>query len=600
MPLANVQLTPQFVQAVRDAVDIIEVASQATRLKKSGRNWSGLCPLHKEKSPSFSVDPGRGLFYCFGCGQGGDAIKLHMALTGDDFPAAMEALAKRFGVPLPTPAARSGRGREEERDLETVLEAAAEFFRDRLARDAAASSYLRERRIPPALAERFSLGYAPAGWRDLVQALHPRIAMGDLLAAGLAARPEGGGEPYDRFRHRLMFPIRNASGRLVGFGGRTLGDDRAKYINTAETERFHKGTMLYGLDEARRTIREGGRAVLVEGYFDLLAVVEAGVEGVVASMGTALTPDQAKLLARYGEEVVVAYDGDPAGEAAARRALPLLLAERLAVRRARFAAGHDPDSLRLAEGAPALAATLERADDLVLGEIESAIPAEVHRSPHLRAGAAKAVVALLGPIPDAVLRYSYGKLAADRLGIPAPLLLGRLGVGERSLVAPAPVAAGETTPGVRAEEEALRLLLAAADAGDELPGPEEMPLAEVFLDPVLRKFFETFLVLYSAESARRAPSTRELLARLGDVPEAAARASRLLLEFEGLSGGPARLSVAFAGLRRRWLKERRRAVAAELEQAERRGDAARVGELLVERERLTRELHALGGERAAS
>ncbi|HEX2643683.1 MAG TPA: DNA primase, partial [Thermoanaerobaculia bacterium] len=389
MSLGNVHITPQLVQAVRDAVDIVALASDHTRLRKAGRRYQGLCPIHKEKTPSFSVDPVQGLFYCFGCGAGGDAIKLHMQVTGDDFPAAIEALATRYGIPLPSRMEKAG-GRPE-RNLDGALQAAAEYFADQLRKSAEARAYLERRQIPAELIERFGLGYAPDGWRNLVQALHPRIPMADLEAAGLAGRSEKRqGEPFDRFRHRLMFPIHSPTGHLVGFGGRTLGDDPAKYINTAETDRFHKGFLLYGLSQGKREIRESGRAVLVEGYFDVIGTVACGVEGAVAGMGTALTPEQAKLLSRYAEEVVVAYDGDNAGQNAFRRALPLLLGEGLGVRRASFPAGHDPDSLRLAEGSAAVVAAFDAAEDAVMVEMDNLIPRGAARDPREQSKAATA------------------------------------------------------------------------------------------------------------------------------------------------------------------------------------------------------------------
>src|SRR4029077_5868490 len=194
--------------------------------------------------------------------------------------------------------------------------------------------------------------------------------LSDLEAAGLVGRSEKSGEPYDRFRNRLMFPIYTPAGRLVGFGGRTLGDDVAKYVNTSETEQFHKGNLLYGLHLAKREVRESGRAVLVEGYFDVIGAVACGLEGAIAGMGTALTPEQAKLLSRYAEEVVVAYDGDNAGENAFRRALPLLLGDGLAVRRARFPGTHDPDSLRLGQGGGAGRAAIGKAEDAGGGELD--------------------------------------------------------------------------------------------------------------------------------------------------------------------------------------------------------------------------------------
>ncbi|HYN23391.1 MAG TPA: DNA primase, partial [Thermoanaerobaculia bacterium] len=424
MSLGNVHLTPQLVQAVRDAVDVLAIASEHTRLRKAGRRYQGLCPLHKEKTPSFSVDPVQGLFYCFGCGAGGDAIKLHMLATGDDFPAAIESLAGRYGIPLPSRETKAGARME--RDLEGALQAAAGFFTDQLRKSSFAREYLEKRRIPPELIERFGLGYAPDGWRNLIPALQARVPMADLEAAGLAARSERGGEPYDRFRNRLMFPIHNASGRLVGFGGRTLGDDQAKYVNTNETDRFHKGLLLYGLHLAKREIRDTGRAVLCEGYFDVIGAVACGLEGSVAGMGTALTPEQAKQLSRYAEEVVVAYDGDNAGETAFRRALPLLLAEGMGVRRARFPGGHDPDSLRLEAGPAAVATAVGEAEDAVITELVRLVPTDTARDPRLQATAAAAVVDLLRPIPDPILRYGYTRIAAGQMGMSADVLARRL------------------------------------------------------------------------------------------------------------------------------------------------------------------------------
>ncbi|MCP4658530.1 MAG: DNA primase, partial [bacterium] len=363
MALGNVHLTPQLVQAVRDTVDIVEIAGEMTRLKQRGKRYKGLCPFHKEKTPSFSVDHAAGLFYCFGCGTGGDAIKLYMQQSGDDFPAAIEALARRYGIPLPA-APVSGRAKQE-RDVGGALEAAAEFFAAGLRKSEFARRYLDERQISPALRELYGLGYAPDGWRNLLEAVRGRIPLEDLIAAGLVGRSAKSDEPYDRFRHRLMFPIYTPSGRLVGFGGRTLGDDPAKYVNTAETERFHKGNLLFGFHQAKRALRDGGRALLVEGYFDVLGAAASGIDGSVAGMGTALTPEQARLLARYVDEVTIGYDGDEAGEKATRRSLPILLAAGLTVRRALFPAGHDPDSLRVEAGAAAVRERVEAAEDAV-------------------------------------------------------------------------------------------------------------------------------------------------------------------------------------------------------------------------------------------
>lgn len=598
MALSHLQISPQLVQAVRDAVDIVGIAAEHTRLTRTGRRFKGLCPLHKEKTPSFSLDAEQGLFYCFGCGAGGDAIKLHMLLSGDDFPAAIESLAQRYGIPIPKVAIVRDREGGSERDLEPVLAAAEEFFAAELGRSSEASGYLERRRIPVELRERFGLGYAPNDWRRLLGALHPRFPLADLEAAGLVARPEGGGEPYDRFRHRLIFPIRNASGRLTGFGGRTLGDDKAKYLNTAETERFHKGSLLYGLDRARRAIRDTRRALLVEGYFDVLAAVAAGVEGTVASMGTALTPEQAQLLARYAEEVVVGYDGDEAGENASRRALAILLAEKLGVRRARFGAGHDPDSLRLSAGERAVAAAIEEASDLVVLELDRLIPADVYRHPRVRARAATAVAELLSPIRDAVLRYSYGRLAADRLGVPAELLWQRLGVGREALKAAAAEPAAHRSEVRSIEERALQQLLDPETPSGSVPAWDSLPPAEAFLDPGCRNIYAAFHALYR-EGKGEVPGVREVLARLGEARDSLDGFASLMLETGASVAGP-RLDETLRELLRRWQKQRQRQLASEISEAERRGDVALRDQLLNEKNHLSHELHARSGSAPAT
>jgi DNA primase len=608
MALGNVHITPQLVQAVRDAADIVAVASEHTRLRKGGRRLQGLCPIHKEKSPSFSVDPVQGLFYCFGCGAGGDAIKLHMLTSGDDFPAAIEALAMRFGVPLPSRTEkRAGWTGGGEKDLEGALQAAAQFFIDQLRKAPGPLKYLEDRRIPPELVERFGLGYAPEGWHTLQQALHPRIPLADLEAAGLVGRSERSNEPYDRFRHRLIFPIHNASGRLVGFGGRTLGDDKAKYINTSETDRFHKGFLLYGLHQAKREIRETGRAVLCEGYFDVIGTVACGFEGAVAGMGTALTPEQSKLLARYAEEVVVAYDGDAAGENAFRRALPLLLAEGISVRRARFPGSHDPDSLRLEAGEAAVAEAVNVAEDAVTAEIERLVPSGTAGDPPAQARAATAVTELLRPIPDAILRYGYARIAAERLDVPVEMLSRRAGAGaDRQQARPASQAPaarpeagaresaasrherGETGPRVvrSLEEQILERLL----QGEEpVPPLEELPAPEVFLDTECRNIYQTFCALYAGAAGSR-PDTRAVTAALGHEGGIVDRLAMILLEG---SFAPGRIGLleSLDKLEDRWLRQRQKELAGAIREALRLKDDLRATQLYEEKRNLGLSLH---------
>jgi DNA primase len=633
MPLGNVSLTPQLIQAVRDAVDIVAIASEHTRLRKAGRRYQGLCPLHKEKTPSFSVDPMQGLFYCFGCGAGGDAIKLHMLATGDDFPAAIESLAQRHGIPLPARAVRAGA--PPERDLEGALNAAQRFFTEQLQRSPLARSYLAGRRVSAELIERFGLGYAPDSWRALIEALAPRLPLADLEAAGLAGRSERDHKPYDRFRNRLMFPIHNASGRLVGFGGRTLGDDKAKYINTAETDRFHKGHLLYGLFQARQEIRESRCAVLVEGYFDVVATVASGRAGTVAGMGTALTQEQARLLARYADEVVVAYDGDRAGETAFERGLPILLAEGLGVRRAVFGEGHDPDSLRLASGEAAVAEAVDGAEDAVVTLLRRAIPGPMASS-RLKASQAEAIAALLDPIRDPLMRYDYARRAAELLGVPDKEFLSRLkelkgwqGVAPRGGAAdagrshPSPPgsfgaaggtsAGGATTAGPRLvrtlEEQVLANLLQAGVTGGPggVPPAGDLPPAEVFFDSECRNIYRTFCALYSgrgaepsgaggteppAGTATAPPTARAVLTALASQDAVVDRMAHILLE-EPFDPGKSGLPESLDKLVRRWRQQRLRELQSEIAEAQRRGDQARLTSLVIEKTSLSQSLQGI-------
>lgn len=611
MPLGNVSLTPQLVQAVRDAVDIVAIASDHTRLRKAGRRYQGLCPLHKEKTPSFSVDPVQGLFYCFGCGAGGDAIKLQMLATGDDFPAAIEALAQRYAIPLPSRAVRACGAPE--RDLEGALAAAARFFADQLRRSATAQSYLAGRRVSPELVERFGLGYAPDGWQGLTNALAQRVALADLEAAGLVGRTEEG-RSYDRFRHRLMFPIHNQSGRLVGFGGRTLGDDKAKYVNTVETERFHKGHLLYGLFQARQEIREDRRAVLVEGYFDVIATVASGRSGTVAGMGTALTQEQARLLARYADEVVVAYDGDGAGETAFERALPILLAEGLGVLRARFGEGHDPDSLRLASGEAAVAAAIDAAEDAVVLQLRRAIPAPM-ASARLKATQAGAVASLLEPIRDPLMRHEYARRAAEMLGVPEKEFLSRLkelkgwrGVAEAAGAGPTAGGAGGSGGGpgprvVRSVEEQVLAGLLQAGAGEPaagmpplpplaaLPPTGELPPPDVFFDPECRNIYRAICTLY-AEGGAAAVDSRAVLAKVASEQATIDRMAQILLE-KPFDPAKFSLSESLDKLIRRWRQTRLRELQSEIVEAQRKGDRARLASLVEERTSVSQSLQGV-------
>lgn len=574
----RIRITPDLVQQVRQAIDILDIAGAMTSLKKQGRKYSGLCPFHKEKSPSFQVDPQLALYHCFGCGAGGDAIDLYMRHSGDDFPAAIESLARRYGIPLPAPE-DAGRGPEGP-DPAAAFEEAQAYFQRQLDRSDFPRKYLDDRQISPELRKRYGLGYAPDGWTGLLDALRPRLGADLLLAAGLVGRAEESGRLYDRFRHRLMFPIFSPAGRIVGFGGRTLGDDRAKYVNTAETAFFKKGELLYGLHQSKRGIREAGRAVLVEGYFDVLGIAASGIEGAVAGMGTAFTADQARQLARYADEVVMAYDGDDAGRAAAERTLPILLAAGLTVRMAMFPDGEDPDSLRVKKGKEAVAQAIAGAVDAIWFDIEKKIPPGAAREPRLQSQGVKAVLELLRPLRDRIVRDGYARRAAQRLGVDEAVLLRPGGMAQLAVN-------NQTRTIVRIEEEKAVLLL--FDENEALPPPEQMYPSEIFEDEICRNTYAAFCALY--RSGRRAPSRREVVDELVERRIPIDRTARILLQEPIPADGAPALKATLATLHTRWVKRRQTELNLEIADASQRKDQTRLVELLDEKLKLTRYMH---------
>ena len=340
-----------FLEKVRASLDIREIVAGYLPLKKVGNRYRGLCPFHTEKTPSFHVDAGKQLFYCFGCGTGGDAFKFLMLYEKVDFPEALRLLARRYGIPLPE---RVHHASSERQALLRVQQAAVAYFRKVLAETGdgkAGREYLKGRGLEAETVHSFSLGFAPARWDGLKAALAGQgFTEKQLLNAGLLPKKEETGRPCDRFRTRLMFPIWNLSGECVGFGGRMVGEGEPKYLNSPETSLFHKGEVLYGLDRTADTIRKSDRAILVEGYMDFLSLHQAGVEGLAATLGTGFTSSHARLLSRFTRRVVVNFDPDSAGQAATRRSLDILLESGFEVRVLQLPGGKDPDRFVREEG----------------------------------------------------------------------------------------------------------------------------------------------------------------------------------------------------------------------------------------------------------
>jgi DNA primase len=350
---------------VLERVDLLGVVSRYVSLRRQGQRWVGLCPFHSEKTPSFTVSPDRGFFKCFGCGKGGDVFTFLQLREGLSFGEALRALAETANVQIDSHRPRTAGGHDRA-DLARLNGWAQQFFRDNLrhpARGEFVRKYIDSRGISPEMVERFGLGLATGGTPSLEEAARRAGFERGLLFSGDLLRDSSDGPPYETFRNRLMFPIRDPLGRVLGFGGRTLVDDRAKYLNTRQGELFDKGRGLFAIDLARDAIRASGRAVLVEGYTDCIALHQAGFAETVATLGTALTEAQVELLRRYGQELILLFDSDSAGESAAERAIRLALPRGLTVRLARVPEGKDPSELLGIAGPAAFPGMLNAAVD---------------------------------------------------------------------------------------------------------------------------------------------------------------------------------------------------------------------------------------------
>lgn len=449
--MPDVDLGPDVIARVREAVDLVEVVSDHVRLKRRGRGFEGLCPFHDEKTPSFSVDPEKGLYYCFGCHQGGDVFRFVMELERLSFPEAVEQLARRFGVELPAAGPDARRRRRETDRLRSLLEEAQHFFVSRLASadGAAARRELERRGFGRDTWSEFGFGFAPGGWRALLDELGRRHPAGALVHAGLVVESDRGREPYDRFRDRLMFPIRSADGRLVAFGGRVLGDGEPKYLNSPESDVFRKRSTLFALDRARRAVGERGEVVVVEGYFDCLSLHRVGVDWAVATLGTALTSEHARLLRRRlgdGGTAVLCYDADAAGRRAAIAGAKVLLGAGIEVAVLSLPEGADPDDVVRDGGREAFEAQLAGRRPLLELLVEGLPP-----HPAERRAAALELLPVVAAATDPATRQSMLDRLARETDLPMGALVeqaARAGRAERraepqvpAVVAPVP--AGE-------------------------------------------------------------------------------------------------------------------------------------------------------------
>ncbi len=496
------RIPDELVEQVRDAADLLAIVQESVQLKRSGSDWRGPCPFHGGTNRNFAVIPRKNLYYCFVCHAAGDVFTWYREKFGLDYPTAVREVARKVGIVIPEQAERSGPDPRE--PLFQACDAAHAFMVRRLAEapDAEpARRYLQGRGFSGEVAAEFGLGWAPRG-DDLLAAMRTLgVAESALEEAALVMRRDDG-TLRPRFRDRLIFPLHDLRGRVVGFGGRLLGDGEPKYLNSPETPIFHKGEQLYHLHIARNAIRKEGHAILVEGYFDALRLAHAGMDHVVAPLGTALTEAQVTLLRRYTGEVVLCYDGDKAGTAASFRAADVLLAQGVRVRLVTLPPGEDPDSVVQRGGAEAMRGYVDDAIDVLDRKLrvleERGWFADLHRARQ----ALDRLLPTLRAATDPVTHELYVSRVAERLGVPRDVVARE---ASALPVRPAAVASGPSArgreaatprrakgPGAEIERKLLRLLL-------QHPASLERARREIppdwFAVPVFREIFAALVAL---------------------------------------------------------------------------------------------------------
>ncbi len=556
-------VSSQVLEQIRAASDIVDVVGAYVPLKRAGASFVALCPFHKEKTPSFHVNPQRQIFHCFGCHKGGDVFTFVREIENISFLEAVRRLAERARIPLEF---EQRPARERQRFLKetllTIHEQITQRWQAALANDAAgqiAREYLAGRGVSPEAVKLFRLGYAPEAWDDTVNWAKSRgYDLALVEQAGLIVRKddERGGPPryYDRFRGRLMFPICDEQGRVIGFSGRVLsGDEKtAKYVNSPETPLFHKGRVIYGLDKSRRALLDSGTAVICEGQLDLIACFMAGVENVVAPQGTALTAEHCRILRRYVNEVVLCFDADPAGQNAALRALDDLLASGLAIRVAAVPAPHDPDSFIRAHGGEAFRQLIAGAAGFFDHLLAHLCRQNDLRTDRGRTEVIRALGEAVRKTGDAVLFDTVARKAAGLLGVSVEAVRAEFRKAGRTTTRPAestaaPAGATPETPRPsEIEFWLMRLVLADAELAEWALGHLDLAWVE---HPVVQRVLEA---RFRAFEQGQDPDIPALLETLAD-PAATALVTEAVARGEPIPERTRILMDAVRRVRDRWL-----------------------------------------------
>jgi DNA primase len=512
-------------ERVKQQADIVRVVGEYVRLKKTGKDFSGLCPFHQEKTPSFTVSPIKQIFYCFGCGKGGDIFNFVMEMERCEFPDALRLVAEKCGISIPKPKPSSPAERTQSSVRATLVEMHREaqtFFLNQLqgtAEGKLARAYLEDRGMDKTTIDRFGIGYAPSGGDSLLRHLKGKYAEKLLAESGLVSREQNGSRLFDRFRRRITFPIANESGKIVAFGCRALGDDQPKYLNSPETPIYSKSNVLYHLDRAKEALRRSDFAVLVEGYMDAIAVARAGISNVVASCGTSLAEPQIKLLGRFTKRVIMNYDPDTAGQAATERSIAILLEQDFEVRVLALPGKADPDKFIREQGADAYLKLIKESPPYVDYLIARARQMDMTTAE----GKLRAVNFLLPyvqKIPNRILRSEWATRIAQQLRLDEPVLraaLSKAAAERRSEVKTQPELVGRAAKPV--ERRLIQMLADSEGFRRELA--QQLQQGQLYLGLETEKIFSA---LIAASLSGQAMQTTEIATALED------RDRRLLYE----------------------------------------------------------------------
>jgi DNA primase len=576
------------IEEIRNRINIVDLVSEYITLKKAGRNYLGSCPFHKEKTPSFTVNAEKQIYHCFGCGEGGNAFSFLMKINNMTFPEAVRHLAGKLGVPLPswefTPEEKSRQDLRE--SLHRVNKLAADYYAKTL-RSAAGSAgrgYLDKRMIKPEIIETFQLGYAPEGWRNLRDHLQREkvpLKHGEL-AGLLVSRKDG--DYYDRFRGRLMFPIEDINGNVIAFGGRIIGEGEPKYLNSPESSAYVKGRNLYGLARAKNAIRRDDYLIIVEGYFDLLALWNNGITNVAATLGTALTREHVDLIKRYTGAVAVTFDTDAGGKAALERSMSLFLEKGLRAKAVVLPEGKDPDEFVSKHGREAFLAEVERARALVDYYIDEVIGHG--RNIDDRRGALKGAIPFIAGIADPAERDQFMKRVSERLGVDEELVRREVSLQHpagRKEEAPRPKR--PTASGIDRVELALIQIM--MENPSRIHDVVRGNVLAFFTSDTLKGLAETIT------ASHRKGQPLRLAEMIDRIENGAVRETLLELTVSATTPDSTVSERLFDDtvkrIKERWYKERQRDLRVRLLRAQEAGDQEQFNRLLDEKERLRHE-----------